>query len=336
MVRLMRQTAMRCLAQITLATVLLVCLGIGVGKAENFGDRVQAPAQIDQSILVEASFGLQKRSLQVDGRARVYHIYIPRSLRQTGAGAPAVVGFHGGGGNPLGFARRVGLRRLADERDAIVLLPAGLGRGGKGSGSWNTASANPQGFAARNNVDDLAFITAMLADADSIVAIDQSRTYALGFSMGGMMAYHAACTLRGHFAAIAVVAGTFNSTGCRYADDVSLLHIHGAADENVPFAGGRGSLTGRNANWPGVSPGIDLFLNANACSLNRKVIKPARDTTCQAVACSGAERIELCLVEGGGHGWPGTEPAEWQRTNNVYVSPYFDATSYIADFLFSR
>src|SRR3970040_1643463 len=53
-----------------------------------------------------------KRTLDVGGRKRVYHLYAPQQL--PGTSAPLVLAFHGGGGKALGFAGRIGLQEMAD------------------------------------------------------------------------------------------------------------------------------------------------------------------------------------------------------------------------------
>lgn len=279
--------------------------------------------------------GLHSFELSVDGLTRQYHLYMPSGGPPGADGYPVVVAFHGGGGRALAFGRRTDLPRLAASGRAVILLPQGLGAPGRRGGSWNVGQAVPTGYAARTGVDDLGFVDAMLTDVAGRVALDDARVFAVGLSMGGMMAYHAACNLEGRFAAIAAVAGGLETAACPYADDVSLLHIHGTEDENVPFDGGRGTLTAPRANWSDVARGIGLFQSANACDAAPAVTRPARDTTCRTRRCDASERVEHCLVDGGGHAWPGTAPARWQKTHDVYVSPHFDATAHIAAFFFS-
>ncbi|TCP63420.1 polyhydroxybutyrate depolymerase [Rhodovulum bhavnagarense] len=280
-----------------------------------------------------AAGGLDQRTVMAAGLERSYHIYVPKSVAAAGGSAPAIVTFHGGGGNALEFAKRIDIRRVADARGMIVLAPQGVGRGDKGF--WNAGSISPVGMAERNNVDDLAFIQAMLRDAASVAPIDPSRVYAAGLSKGGMLAYHAACNLPGTFTAIAAVASTLSAADCPNPQGVSLLHIHGTDDKNVPFSGGSGEMSAKGANWPPASLGIERFSAANQCAPQAQVMRPAQDTTCQVTSCAGGEKVELCLVEGGGHAWPGIEPAPWQQKYGVYVSPYFKATDFVVDFLLS-
>ena len=279
--------------------------------------------------------GTDRHSLDVDGVTRQYHAIVPRGL-DPARPAPVIISFHGGGGQAVPFARRIGVMDFARQYGAIVLLPEGLGAPGRDGGSWDPGSAVPVGFAARSGVDDLGFVAAMLTDVAARHSVDPDRVFALGMSQGGMMAYAAACSLPGRFAAIAVVAGTLEMGNCPAADDVSLLHIHGTEDENVPFEGGRGALSAKRARWAPVAPGIAAFQSANSCATPPQTRPAARDTVCRLSACADDQRVELCLVEGGGHAWPGIDPARWQRRYNVYVSPHFNATHHIGQFFFGN
>lgn len=269
------------------------------------------------------------RTLLVGGLERVYHLYVPERVR--GTSAPLVIAFHGGGGNALSFARRIGLQQMADRHGYIVAAPEGVGRGGRG-GSWNAGSADPSGYAEEARVDDLGFVTALIADASSLAPVNPARVYAMGLSKGGMMAYHAACALPGRFAAIAAVASTMSTQYCTAPAGVSLLHIHGTADENVPWEGGRGAQTGGDTVWPGVERGIAIWTRANQCSAMPLPQPVTQDTTCQSTRCGTGETVEICRVQGGGHAWPGSDPSKRQQRTDTYVSPYFNATEYIANF----
>jgi polyhydroxybutyrate depolymerase len=155
----------------------------------------------------------------------------------------------------------------------------------------------------------------------------------MGFSKGGMMAYRAACVLRGQITAIAAVSATLSSADCPNPQGVSVLHIHGTNDQNVPFNGGVGADTGGRANWPAVQRGLQYFTSGNQCFGQPQSKRISSDTSCSINSCGNNEQVQLCLVQGGGHAWPGAQPAKWQINLNVKVSQSFNATDYIARFL---
>lgn len=280
---------------------------------------------------------LQQRSLSFGGTQRDYFVYAPRSV-QNGEPAPMVLALHGGGANASRFADRMGLVNMAEKYGMILVVPQALGRPGakRGGGSWNANSITPSGYAENTGINDIGFVDALLRSAQGTYSVDPSRVYAMGFSKGGMMAYHAACVLPGRIKAIAAVSATLSARNCPNPQGVSVLHIHGTNDQNVPFNGGVGEFTGGKGNWPAVQRGLQMFSNGNQCSSQPQSTRLSSDTSCTINTCGNNQEVQLCLVQGGGHAWPGAQPAKWQINRNVYVTQSFDATDYIANFLLSH
>jgi polyhydroxybutyrate depolymerase len=280
-------------------------------------------------VQADAEFGaMQPRTLTVGGLERTYYLYVPESLR--GSAAPLVVAFHGGGQSAERFAEGVDLRGMANRYGFVLAVPEGLRE------SWNTGSIDPQGYAEENGIDDLAFVSALVDDVLATGAADPARIFATGVSRGGMMSYHAACNLPGRFAAVAVVAGTLASGSCAYSSGVSLLHIHGTDDERVPFNGGPGDFTARGQIWPSAYAGIQTFAAGAQCGVDWETQQVTTDTACSSVACPGSDIVEYCLVEGGGHTWPGVQTTRRQQRQNAQSSSLFNATDYIAAFFLSH
>ena len=295
-----------------------------------------APAGATPVMSSPSSIGrMEARSVVISGQQRSYFVYAPASAR-GGQPVPLVIAFHGGGGGAQGFTERMGLVSMADRYGMVLVVPQGIGRRNPGRGSWNANSISPSGYAENSGVNDLGFVEALLRNVPSSYSIDRSRIYAMGFSKGGMMAYRAACVLRGQITAIAVVSGTLSSADCPNPQGVSVLHIHGTDDQNVPFKGGTGAMTGRRANWPAVNRGLGFFTSGNQCSSARETRRISNDTSCTVNRCGNNETVQLCLVQGGGHAWPGARPAKWQINNGVNVTQSFDASDYIARFLLSH
>ena len=270
---------------------------------------------------------VQTHTIVVNGVSRVFYTYRPAVTGNL----PLVVAFHGGGQTALYFASQVGLRRMANKYHFILAMPQGINR------SWNTDMIAPVGYADRNGVDDLGFVDAMLNDLVTSpgMGVDAHRIYAMGGSEGGMMAYDAACNLKGYFNAIGVVAATLSSGSCASSNGVSLLHIHGTNDQHVPFNGGSGQFSSPGANWFSAAQGINIFAQGNQCSAKWAASQLTSDTTCQVSSCSGGASggtAEYCLVKGGGHGWPGVQSTQTMIDKGSYSTMTFNATDMIAQF----
>lgn len=121
--------------------------------------------------------------LSSGGQDRTYLVHVPAGL--SGA-APLVLMLHGGYGTGAQAERSYGWDALADQDHFVVAYPDGLDR------AWNSGGGCC-GKAARRDVDDVAFLTAVVADVEARVPVDPARVYAAGMSNGAMMAYRLAC-----------------------------------------------------------------------------------------------------------------------------------------------
>ena len=103
----------------------------------------------------------------------------------------------------------------------------------------------------------------VVAAVDAAHPVDPARTYAVGYSNGGMMAYKAACEAPGLLAAIAVVAGAYvTASTCRPSVPTPALVVHGRRDGVVPYAGTRSSAL--RTSLPSVAQSVAVLQRANA------------------------------------------------------------------------
>jgi polyhydroxybutyrate depolymerase len=223
-------------------------------------------------------------------------LYVPRHMWRRGA-LPLVLVFHGGASTPEAIAEMSAMHRVAEREGFIVAYPAGTqGRSGL---TWS-----PGGTRGARQTRDARFVSHMMLDLRQRYEIDRTRIFAAGFSIGGALVYELACLLSDQIAAVAVVAGTMTIADCTPTRPVSLIHIHGTDDRRVPVSGGRGSATSGNNKWRPVQDCIDRWCDINGCKGKPHVARHAIDgvTVSRYV---GTSDVELWLVEGGGHAWPG-------------------------------
>jgi polyhydroxybutyrate depolymerase len=162
-------------------------------------------------------------------------------------------------------------------------------------------------------------------------ATDPERLYVTGMSNGAMMTYRLACESALPIAAIAPVAGTL-TVACEHPQRVSVLHLHGLADRNVPIDGGYGSGFARVSYRP-VASGIAVFRSANACTA--PVTRTAGPVTTARSACADGKVVQFTTVAGAGHQWPGSvrPPARAAATLQLDApSTALDATELIWSF----
>lgn len=241
--------------------------------------------------------GASDHQLRFDGLDRTYRLYVPESVKAR----PAVVlVLHGGFGVGEGAIQQGRWDTAADEHGFVVVAPDGRNR------SWNAGDCC--GPAKANDVDDVGFLLAVIDEVLRTVQGDDGRVYATGISNGGMMSYRLACEAANTFAAIAPVAADLVVDDCTPSRPISLLHIHGLADHNVPFDGGIPTKTFQ-PNPPTYKPvrdGVDVVARADHCKRTTKKTSGAL-TTERWKRCRKGTDVQLITIEGGGHSWPGGE-----------------------------
>jgi polyhydroxybutyrate depolymerase len=246
------------------------------------------------------------RTRLVGGLNRTYLVHVPEGHDQK-TPIPVVLALHGATMNGPMMAWFSGLNRKADEAGFIAVYPNGTGR--FSSFTWN--GGNCCGLAVQNQVDDVAFINALLDDLMGSYHVDTRRIYATGISNGAVMAYRLASELSDRIAAIAPVSGSMGTEIRQLKRPVSVLHFHGTLDEYIPFHGGKGNKSITDTDfWP-VEQSIRSWVESNGCDENPKIdlLSKSSDelTVTRRTYASGKDESEVVLVviEGGGHTWPG-------------------------------
>ncbi|HTI50041.1 MAG TPA: PHB depolymerase family esterase [Planctomycetaceae bacterium] len=255
--------------------------------------------------------GDHRRALNVDGRARDYLVHVPKGYDGSRA-FPVVLAFHGGLSNADRMVDFSGLSEKGDQAGFLAVYPNGTGRA-EGAYTWN--GGNCCGYAQDQNVDDVAFVRALLDDLERVARVDAKRIYATGMSNGGLMAYRLADELSDRIVAIAPVGGPMGTETCRPKRPVSVIHFHGTDDKFAPFTGGRGERSVSQTHFYSVQHSLDNWIRANGCprepvvtALEPVVSDGTRVT--KSVYGPGREQSEVVLVriEGAGHTWPGRKP----------------------------
>jgi len=184
-------------------------------------------------------------TLTYQGLARSYVLHVPPQYHGN-TSLPLVIALHYLGVDAETFANVSHLNEKADAEGFFVVYPQGL------NNSWNAGYCC--GSSSQQKVDDAGFIKAILVQLKSQLPVNDSRVYAIGVSNGGMLAYSLACDFPEDFAAIASIAGTSVVEGCNATRPVSVLEVHGSADEVIPY-----NNTTRNESVFRVPPAVDAI-----------------------------------------------------------------------------
>ena len=270
---------------------LVTLLGIALVVAGCVGRETGAPSGFVD--------GTSTHTLNIGGHDRIYRLHKPAGLP---ASAALVVVLHGGFGSAEQAERSYGWDQLADSEKFVVAYPNGVVR------AWNVNGAGCCGRPAKEGIDDVAFISAAVADVAKNVGINASRVYATGMSNGGMMSYTVACDTA-LFAAIGPVSGT-QVDPCRSPHPTSVMAIHGTADPLVPYGGGPGHGF-VHLNGPPISELNAFWRNVDHCAA--PAVTTSGSVTTSTAGCADNHSVVLSTVDGGGHHWPDFATAKlWQ------------------------
>ncbi len=235
-------------------------------------------------------------TLSVGDRDRSFWVHVPSSYdpeRPT----PVVLDFHGYSSNATQQALWSGMNTASDADGFIAVHPEGIGV----TPSWNAGACC--GEAAAQGVDDVAFVSALIDAVAGELCVDPSRVYATGMSNGGFLSHRLGCELSDRIAAIAPVAGVLGDPTCAPARPVPVMEFHGTLDTVVPFAGDAA------AGFPSVEDTIDGWARRDGCRGDPETVFEQGDTQCNAwTDCDGGAEVVLCVIDGGGHTWPGGVP----------------------------
>ena len=234
-------------------------------------------------------------SVTVDGTDRTYRLHVPPGLA-SGSAVPLLVALHGGGGSGAQFASASGFDAVADREGFVVVYPNGTGT----IPTWNAGLCC--GAAARDDVDDVAFISTLVEELAADLPIDPAKVVLTGHSNGSTMSYRLACELADDIVAIGVQAAPLTYEGCSPSRPVSVLHVHGANDANVPIDGGVGSGVS-GVDWPSVREGLDVMATAAGCAAEPDEVVADGTTRTTWQGCAPATAVESIVVDQGAHAW---------------------------------
>ena len=258
------------------------------------------------------------------GRERSAIVHVPGGALEKTA-LPVVLNFHGGGGHGANEQEYSLMDRLADHEIFIAVYPNGTGRFDKRLLTWNAGTCCA--YAAINNIDDVGFVRALIAELSIKLPIDRRRVYATGMSNGGMMAHRLAAETSDLIAAVAPVAGgmvlprieTSKSTRA-----IPVMHIHSVDDPRALYTGGLGQpfpMTKSQVFHPNIDQMIAKWVQHNGCALEPTIADRRSDrdgrghqaTKYVYDKCRNGAEVILWKLTGAGHVWPGGKQKVMER-----------------------
>jgi len=245
--------------------------------------------------------GLQRITVFVGGLTRYYDLQVPTDTRNY----PLVLMFHGGLSTPEHFAQVTGMADLAARQNFAVAFLAGTSAGGLFAQGliWNAGGCCAK--AMQSNVNDEAFVRAVIQQITSTHPVDTHRIYLAGFSNGAMLVNVLAERLAGQIAAAAVVGGP-RFVPVAPGRPVSIVIIHALDDDKAPYAGGYSSnrivQRAEGAPFLPVEQGVAGWVNRDLCRTKNSEANSGY-TVIQYGNCAGSVAVTLIAIAQGGHQW---------------------------------
>jgi polyhydroxybutyrate depolymerase len=277
--------------------------------------------------------GAVQQTLQYGGVDRRYELTIPKRYdgrRQ----APLVINLHGFTGTGRAQNGDTDMPAVAGKRGYVVVAPDGgplkvplnIVPGAESAGQfegrpfWNIFAPGVVDFgpprgqnlgldSSAVGADDVAFVAQLLDALSGTLCLDAKRVYVTGMSNGAGMATTLGCNLGDRIAAIAPVSGV-NLTGtCPGDTPVSVLAVHGDADDTVLYDGN--GLLGYQFGNPSVPERMAQWAERDGCDAMRATKHPRKGlTVARWRGCTGGTDVELWTIAGWGHEWPRARSAE--------------------------
>lgn len=300
----------------TVALVAVLSVACGTGSSPDAASpeavTTSQPAASSAACTATALDALPPRSTQVDvslsssGVDRTYEQYVPASY--DASPTPLVVDLHGYLSGAAGQAMMSDLGGFSEGAGFVVATPQGNGP----LPYWNAVPHD-------DLPDDVQFVSDLIDDVSRRLCIDPDRVYVTGLSNGAFLTSLVACRLADRVAAVAAVAGLQLPADCAPSRPVPVLAIHGTDDRFVPFEGGPGiALDALQWNaestrafsglpFAPVTEAAGAWAAIDGCSDQPRdeAVSPSVRLV-RYVDCRDGSAVELFVVDGGGHTWPGS------------------------------
>lgn len=273
------------------------------------------------TILLPPNAGAQetlRRTMMHGGVERTYELRLPPS--RTGAPLPLVLSLHGLSQSPRpleGHRSWLPMDPVADREGFAIAYPEAIG------GRWSywpgTGVPLPNGA----EVDDVAFVAALLESLVAEGLADPRRLYAVGISRGAVLAWVLGCRLSDRLAAIAPLSSGAREpplAGCTPTTPPAVMAVAGNADPVQPYDGWLDPPPlGRLLSVPET---MELWRRLHGCTgqafealPHRERADPTRIARISWTGCASGLPVVLYRVAGGGHQPPSFTPnSEAERT----------------------
>jgi polyhydroxybutyrate depolymerase len=242
--------------------------------------------------------GTSDQTIVVNGVVRHYSLHLPKSYQFRHGNLPLLVLLHGHGSSGVKIERSTGMSDKADKENFIAVYPDGRGQPSGWDLFDDAAGGNP----------DVAFISQLIDTLEKLYAVDKKRIYIAGHSNGGMMAYRLGIELDDRLAGIGVSEALLEK---KFARDtlsptpVTIVAIHGKADNVVPYDGSEGDMDYR-PGFLSAPASVASYAKRNGCDGATEASKGDGNIVERTYqGCDAGSAAVLVTVKNLTHRWSG-------------------------------
>ena len=197
-------------------------------------------------LLIAGIASVKADNITVNGTSRSYNVIVPKNL---GENRPLLIFCHGYNQDANWMQNsefkndNVSMEAVCDTAKFVCVVPNGIDK------SWDTSGDR-----------DINFIKAIIEKMVTQHKIDRNRVYLGGFSMGGMLTYHAMNKIPDLIAAFCPCSGypMGGATANANVRAIPILHIHGTGDGTCAFSGAQ--------------PALNVWIKHNGCPTTAKTV----------------------------------------------------------------
>lgn len=230
-------------------------------------------------------------NITVNGANRSMLVYAPSGIERN---RPLIIQMHGMNQDAPYQKNAAKWESIADTARFVVVFPNGENK------AWDISGDK-----------DVNFLKAIINEMENKYGIDRNRVYVSGFSMGGMMSYHAANKMGDMIAAIAPVSGyPIGNPAPASTRPMPIIHTHGTSDDVVNYSSG--------VNY------LKRWVSFNKCSESSQVTKPYPANRSGSAAslevwssCSNDVEVRLMSIAGKGH-WYSMDLASVNTSDEIW------------------
>lgn len=232
----------------TLCTAALMLTTSACALDEAIDDEAEPTVSVESSEVQGTAF-----SISVGGRTRTYAVSQPSTCT---ANCPVILDFHGFTSTNTGEQNASGILQLGNQQGVITVWPQGV------SNSWNAGSGrfgSCCGTAQRSNINDVAFVRAMVAKIKvDFPRADPRRFYTTGISNGCAFSQRLAVEASDIIAAAACSSLYLLTAQTSLARPISVTEIHGLQDRTVSY--------NQSSSWTGAQNNFHRWATLNGCT----------------------------------------------------------------------